>query len=145
MSAGRVCSRVVATASPVETVRVAAQRMAEHGVGTLVVVNPDRNNQAIGVTTDRDIAIRCVAAGLDPEHTPVTGVMTSPAQTIDQDTPIETAVARMANTATRRLVVTGEGRRLVGILSLDDIVDLLAEEAGSIGRLLQKQRPRIPA
>jgi CBS domain-containing protein len=145
MSTGRVCSRVVATASPVETVRVAAKRMAEHAVGTLVVVNPDRSNEAIGVVTDRDIAVRCVATGLDPDRTPVTGVMTSPAQTIDQDTPIETAISCMANAATRRLVVTGERQRLVGILSLDDVVDLLAEEAGSIGRLLRKQRPRIPA
>jgi len=51
----------------------------------------------------------------------------------------------MAAAGTRRLVVTGEGGRVAGILSLDDILDMIVRETTAIGRLLEKQQPRIPA
>ena len=145
MSAGRICSRMVATAWPSEPVRVAARRMAEQEVGTLVVIEGDGTGEAVGMVTDRDIALRCVAAGLDPDRATVTQIMTKPVKAIDEHTPVEEAIARMAERGTRRLVVTGEGKRLVGILSIDDILGLLIEEAGPIGRLLEKQSPRIVA
>lgn len=145
MSAGRVCSRMVATAWPKESIRIAARRMAEQDVGTLVVVEGDGAGEAMGIVTDRDIALRCVAVGLDPDHATIEQIMTKPVKAIDEDTPIEEAIARMADRGTRRLVVTGEGKRLVGILSMDDILGVIVEEAGPIGRLLEKQSPRIPA
>ncbi|HEY7505944.1 MAG TPA: CBS domain-containing protein [Gemmatimonadales bacterium] len=145
MSTGRICSRVVVTASPTETVRTAALRMAENDVGTLVVVSGDDPLRAIGIVTDRDIAVRCVAAGLDSGATPISQVMTTPVHSIDENTPIEQALDRMASTATRRLVVTGEAHRPLGILSVDDVIDLISEEAASIGSLLKRQRPHVRA
>ena len=145
MSAGRICSRMVATAWPDEPVRVAARRMAEQEVGTLVVIESDGTGEAVGMVTDRDIALRCVAAGLDPDRATVTQIMTKPVKAIDEHTPVEEAIARMAERGTRRLVVTGEGKRLVGVLSIDDILGLLIEEAGPIGRLLEMQSPRVGA
>ena len=50
-----------------ETVRDAAERMVENDVGTLVVVDPDGASRAVGIVTDRDVAIRCVGGGLDPD------------------------------------------------------------------------------
>lgn len=145
MSAGTVCSRVVVIASPAETVRAAAQRMAEHGVGTIVVLEGDGVSRAIGILTDRDVAVRCVAGHLDPDTTPVSKVMTSPVELVDEHTPIEEAVAAMARGATRRLVVTDGEFRAVGVLSLDDVLDNLVGEAHSIGRLLDKQKPHVLA
>jgi CBS domain-containing protein len=145
MTAGTICSRVVATASPTESVRAAAQRMAENEVGTLVVIAGDGPGRALGIVTDRDIAVRCVAKNADPDKTVISKVMTAPVQSVDEHTPVEEAVSRMAVSATRRLVVTGAGQRAVGILSLDDVLDVLAEEAGSIARLLEKQKPHVRA
>ena len=145
MSAGRICSRMVATAWPNEPVRVAARRMAEQEVGTLVVVEGDGAGEAVGLVTDRDIALRCVAGGLDPDRATVAQIMTRPVKAIDEEASIEEAITRMAEKGTRRLIVTGEGKRLVGILSIDDILGLLIDEAGPIGRLLEKQSPRIVA
>jgi len=145
MSVGRICSRVIATASPRESVRVAARRMAGHRVGTLVVVEAEGVGRAVGVITDRDIAVRCIAADLDPDTTPIEKVMSGSVHTIGEHTPIEEALAEMAHGATRRLVVTDISGRPVGVLSLDDVLDLLVEEAGTIGRLLEKQRPYITA
>ncbi len=144
MSAGRICSRVIATAAPDESIRAAARRMAEYDVGTLVVLEGDGGSRAIGVVTDRDIAIRCVARKLDPDQTRVSALMTAPAQSVSEHATIEDAISRMASAGTRRVVVTGDGDRVVGILSLDDVLDLLIEETGAIGRLLEKQKPRIP-
>lgn len=145
MSAGRICSRVVATASPDETIGAAARRMGEYDVGTIVVMEGGPVKRAVGILTDRDIAIRCIAERQDPESTPVSQVMTRPVQSVSEHTPIEEAVKRMASAGTRRLVVTGEADRVVGILGLDDVLDLMTREAGAVGRLLEKQQPRIPA
>lgn len=145
MSVGRICSRVVATASGSETIRTAARRMADHEVGTLVVVGNGDSRGATGIVTDRDLAIRCIAGRLDPDETAISEVMTSPVHSVDEHTPMEEAVAVLARVGTRRLVVMGEGNRVVGLLSLDDVLQVLVEETGAIGRLLEQQKPRIPA
>jgi len=143
MSVGSICSRVVATATPGETVRTAARRMADNDVGTLVILDADGTRPAIGIITDRDVAIRGVASGLDLDRTPVSQIMTTPVHSVNESTPIEQALARMANSATRRLLVTGDLDRPVGILSLDDVLHLLSAEAGSIGRLLGTQQAHV--
>lgn len=145
MNAGSICSRVVATAAPAEKVRVAARRMSTNDVGTLVVLDAAGHNEAIGIVTDRDIAIRCVAGDLDPDLANVSQVMTQPVASVDEYTSLDVAIAKMAANATRRLIVTGDGHRLVGILSLDDVLEMLAREVGPIGQLLEQQQPHIPA
>ncbi|HYL54762.1 MAG TPA: CBS domain-containing protein [Gemmatimonadales bacterium] len=145
MSAGRICSRIIATASPDENIRAAAARMAEYDVGTLVVLKENRGSHAVGVITDRDIVIRCVAENRGPDDALVSEVMTTPVHSVSNDTPIEEALAKMAELGTRRLVVTGEGGRVAGILTLDDVLDLLTREMTTIQRLLGKQQPKVPA
>ena len=145
MSVGRICSRVVATASGSETVRAAARRMADHEVGTLIVVGSGHPQRPVGIITDRDLTVRCIAAGLDPNETAISAVMTTPVHGVDEQTSIEDAVAAMGRTGTRRLVVTGDNGTLAGLLSMDDILGIAVEEAGAIGQLLEQQKPRIPA
>lgn len=148
MSVREVCSRVVATVGPDESVRNAARRMAEHEVGTLVVTQGESTPEPFGIVTDRDITLRCIATSRDPDTTAVREVMTSPVQSIDEFTPLGEALSRMGSSAIRRLVVTSAGTRLIGILSLDDVLEHLVKEAGSVGRLLEKQQPhvgRLPA
>ncbi|MGE3616374.1 MAG: CBS domain-containing protein [Gemmatimonadales bacterium] len=145
MSIGRICSRVVATATPEETIRTAARRMVRNDVGTLVVVEGRGDNHPVGVVTDRDIAVRCVGGELDPDLTPISALMSSPVRTAEEHTPIEEAMASMARAGIRRLVVTGPEGRLAGLLSLDDMLELLVGEVASIGALLEKQHPRVPA
>lgn len=117
--------------------------MAANDVGTLVVLDADGLSRPVGIVTDRDLAIRCVAAGLDPEQNRVGVVMTRPVHCIHEETPVEEALQKMARAGTRRLVVLGEGDRLVGVLSLDDLLDLLADETGAISRLLAKQQSHV--
>jgi CBS domain-containing protein len=119
--------------------------MAEYDVGALVVLKEERGTRAVGIVTDRDIVLRCVGEQLDPENTSVADIMTSPVFTVRDETPIHEALAKMASAGTRRLVVTAEGDRAAGILTLDDILADMAWETSAIGKLLQKQQPQVPA
>ncbi len=142
MTVGRVCVRIVHFAAPAETVRTAARRMAEVDVGTLVVVDPP--TVPVGIVTDRDV-MRAVARGLDPDRTNLVAVMSSPVVTIDEDARIEDALERMAGHEVRRLVVTDAKSRLVGILALDDVLDLLSDELATVRKVLARRDRRRPA
>jgi len=142
MSLGRIVNRVMVTATGRETARAAARRMAENNVGTVVVVD-ESGTEPIGMLTDRDITIRCVGKGLDPDRVRVSEIMTHPVHQIYEHVPLEQALSRMADVGTRRLVVTGEGNRVTGIVCLDDILELLAGEVESIGRLLAAQGSHV--
>jgi len=145
MSTGTLCSRVVATAAPDESIRVAARRMAKNDVGTLVVLEGAAGGRPVGVVTDRDIAMRCTAAGMDPDETPIREIMSQPVHTVGEYVDVADALSRMARSGTRRLVVTGDEGRLMGIFSLDDALDSLAQQATAVGQLLSSQQPHIPA
>ena len=137
MSVGAICVRSVQIASPDELVGTVARRMAQADVGTVVVLGPDK--RPVGILTDRDLALRCVADKRDPDATEVRAVMTAPATCVRESTPIEDALARMAASRVRRVVVVDDQERLLGILALDDVLELLAEEATTLGKLLARQ------
>ncbi len=134
MSVGRICVRTVYTAATTETVRAAARRMAERDTGTLIVLDDER--RPIGIVSDRDVMHRCVARGENADEIRVGELMTSPVNSVREDTPIEDALRQMADHRVRRLAVVDEKQCLVGILALDDVLELLAEESATIGRLL---------
>jgi CBS domain-containing protein len=114
--------------------------MERERVGNLVVV--DEEKRPLGILTDRDVAVRCVANDLDPDGTPVSEVMTVPVSSVFEDTPIESALRLMAGTRARRSIVVNRDGALVGVLALDDVLDLLAEEAEAIGDLVRAQVPK---
>ncbi len=143
MSVGRIGTRVVATASPAESVLDVARRMDENNVGSVVVV--DEDTKPVGIVTDRDLVTRVLARELDPAETPVAVVMSKDVRSVDESTPIEQAIATMGDAGARRLVITGDESKLVGILSVDDVMELLVEEAQSIGKLLRKEAPTLVA
>jgi CBS domain-containing protein len=139
MSVGSICTREVDLAEPDELVQVAAQRMNSRNVGSLLVLSQD--SVPIGLLTDRDLAIRVVGRGLDPMTTTVSEVMTKAPEAIHVDTTIEMAITRMRSGPFRRLPVVDDGGKLIGLISLDNILELLVEEFNDIGKLLQKESP----
>jgi len=143
MSVGRIATRVVATAAPSESIVAVARRMEEQAVGCVVVVDPE--SRPVGIVTDRDIVTRGVVAERSLGEDPVSSVMTRAVRSIHESMPIERAVGLMGDAGVRRLVVTGDAGRVAGILSIDDVMELLVEEAEGIGRLLGKGRPALAA
>lgn len=139
MSVGRICIREVDIITETESALTAARRMNERNVGTLVVV--DRETRPVGIVSDRDLVLRVLATGKDASATPVRDVMTSAPKVVTEATPIEDALKLMRAGRFRRLPVVDRQGALVGLLSLDDILDLLAEEFVEIGQLIRKERP----
>jgi CBS domain-containing protein len=143
MSIGRICAREVHLVDPEESVRAAARRMRERNVGTLVVAGP--GGLPIGLVTDRDLALRVVAEGRDADATPVRAVMTEHPRTLREDASIEAALAAMTAGGFRRVLVLDDAGELAGIVSLDDVLALLAEELGLVAKILAREEPRSTA
>ncbi len=139
MSVGPICTRDIDLVEPDEPVHVAAERMRACKVGTLMVL--DQDSKPIGILTDRDLATRVVAKGLDSKLTVVRDVMTASPESVEEDTPIEVAISLMRESQCRRLPVVDEQGKLVGLISLDDIINLLTSELDEIGELLRSESP----
>ena len=138
MNVGQIMTRDVVTAGPDETLQVVAGRMQGAGVGMLPVSEKDR---LIGVVTDRDLTVRAVAKGLDPGTTPVREAMTAQVLYCFEDETVAEAGRKMEEWAVRRLVVLSRAKKLVGVISLDDLAVL--PEVGEV--LEQVAEPRPPA
>ena len=139
MSVGRICVRDVDLADPSESVVHAAERMNQRAVGTLVVLDGD--SQPVGIVTDRDLVERVLATRRNAYTTTVGEVMSANPKTVAEEESIEAALALMRSSRIRRLPVTNREGQLVGLLSLDDVLMLLAEEFTQVGRLLERETP----
>lgn len=111
-------TREVEMADPGMTLDRAARTMAEDDVGFLPV---GENNRLVGMITDRDIAVRAVARGMDPSRTAVREAMTNHVLYCYEDEDVDTAAENMAKLQVRRMPVVDRNKRLVGIISLADI------------------------
>lgn len=114
--------RDVMTAKPLAlqagtTLTEAARAMRDHDVGTVILLKDD---QIVGIATDRDMVIRGVAEGLDPNQTVLSQVASEELTTVAPDTSVPVAVELMRGMAVRRLPVVEDGRP-VGIVSLGDL------------------------
>ena len=107
----------------------------------MIVVVPEK--WPVGILTDRDIVIRAVASERDLADTTVGDIMSAPVRTIAETAAIEEALGVMRRLAVRRLVVTRDDGVLAGLLSLDDVIERLADDAGVIASLLRKEVPAI--
>jgi CBS domain-containing protein len=143
MSVGRICTREVDVATADENVWRAAERMQQRSVGTLVVV--DKLQHVIGIVTDRDLVLRVLADQKEPQETLVGDVMSRRPATALEDTPIETALERMAAGGFRRMPVVDHSGKLVGLVTLDDILLLVGDELAHAGKVLARQTPRAAA
>jgi CBS-domain-containing membrane protein len=143
MNISSISTREVDTARVDETARTAAQRMQARNVGTLVVV--DDENRVIGILTDRDLALRVVARGVDPNVARVAQVMTSDVQTVPSHASAEQAVRAMRERGVRRLPVVFPDSTLAGLLSLDDVLTHVADELAEVRRFLDATSPRSMA
>jgi CBS domain-containing protein len=117
MKISEYMTRYVRLANPQQTIRDAAQVMAELDAGAVPVGEDDR---LVGMITDRDIAIRAVATGRPPE-TPISEVMTEEVDYCFEDDDVRDVLRNMGEIQVRRLLVLDRDKRLVGIVSVGDI------------------------
>lgn len=104
--------------------------------GCVVVTGKD--GSATGLVTDRDLALRVVARGRDPERTSAVAIMSHPVVTVAGSDPLERAIEQMAHHSIRRVLVT-EGSEPVGIVLLDDLLPELGSELRELGEVAQRK------
>ena len=112
-----VMSRHIATVGEETTIADTAVLMEEYDIGVVPVVE---QKQLLGVVTDRDIVLRCVAKGKDITQTKVKEVMSKNMVSVSPDQPLDMALQAMAGRQVKRLAVTDQGK-LAGVISLSDI------------------------
>ncbi|HUG77659.1 MAG TPA: CBS domain-containing protein [Burkholderiales bacterium] len=117
MRVSEAMTRDVRIATPAQSIRDVARIMAEIDSGAMPV---GENDRLVGMITDRDIAVRAVAAGKGPD-TPVREVMSPEVKYCFEDEDMEQVARNMAEIKVRRLPVMNRDKRLVGILSLGDV------------------------
>jgi CBS domain-containing protein len=123
----------VVTVGPSDTIGRAAERMEEQNVGAVVVAEQGR---PVGIVTDRDIAIALGAHGGTPGES-VQQIMTCPVTTMHQYEGIFDATQHMMRNSVRRMPVVNDDGRLVGLVTLDDLLVLLSRELDSLSRGVQ--------
>ncbi len=143
MTVDRVYTRKIVGTTRSASLAEAAELMRTHHVGALLVTNdpPDESN-AIGFVTDRDVVVQAVAKGLDPRDLSVGSVMTPVVGTISEKADLHEALELMRGAGVRRLVVTHGGGQVVGILSLDDVIDGIAADMSSLTALVKTEVER---
>ncbi len=143
MSVGKVCVREVAVAERSTTVREAAQLMRRFHVGNLVIVDGKGSRaRPIGIVTDRDIVLSVVATGLDPAVFTLGDLAINALVTCTEDQGVFECIQQMRRHGVRRMPVVDRDGGLVGIVAVDDLVQLLAEEMGELGKLITREQAR---
>jgi len=142
MPIGDVCVRDVVVAGPETTAREAAQLMAKHHVGNLVVVQEEPKGRVvpIGIVTDRDIVRNVVAEALDARVFTLGDLGARELVTVSEDLGIFECMQHMRLHGIRRMPVVDQDGALMGIISLDDLIQLLAEEMSELGKLIAREQ-----
>jgi CBS domain-containing protein len=143
MAIGEICSRQVIFIRKSESVRQAAQLMREYHVGALVVAEESGEKLVpVGILTDRDIAVGIVAKGLDAEALSVGEVMTPEPLAVRESAGVSETIELMRTRGVRRLPVVDANGGLVGVVTADDFIDLLAEELNALARMISREQRR---
>ena len=143
LDVGKICCRDVDLVEIGESAYTAAKRMEARGVGTLVALDDSR--RPCGIVTDRDLVTRVLATSRDPETTWVRDLVSVPVHEVREDTSLEDTVRAMRSAHCRRLAVVDAQRRLVGIVSLDDVLANMAEQMHAVAALLESEAPHAVA
>jgi CBS domain-containing protein len=143
MNAGEICNREVVIAHRDMGLTEAARLMREHHVGSLVVV-VDRASERVpvGILTDRDIVVAVVAKELDARKLSVGEVMSSGVFAVREQDGLAEVLRAMREHGVRRVPVVTPNGALAGILTLDDLLELVADELGDFVRTIGRERLR---
>ena len=138
MDMGTLCRREIVSIDENATLREAAASMRTHHVGALVVTATDGEQaRAVGIVTDRDLAVEVLAHDLGGSDMKIGRLASRRLAAVPSRGSIGDAVAAMQRAGVRRLLVTEEDGRLGGIVSSDDLLEALAGELGTLAGALR--------
>ncbi|MBZ5601919.1 MAG: CBS domain-containing protein [Acidobacteriia bacterium] len=141
MPIGELCIRQTVIASRETSVQDAAKLMREHHVGDLIVT--DRANgkrKPIGIVTDRDIVIEVMAQGLDPTRISIEDIMAPELVSAREQDGVWETIEKMRTKGVRRVPVVDAEGTLAGIIAVDDLIELLADELGDLAKVISREQ-----
>ena len=146
MTIGKVCNREVVFIHAQASIPEAARLMREYHVGDLVVIKEKTGKRVpVGIVTDRDIVLEVIAEGVSMDDVSVGDIMSDNLVTARESDGLLETVKVMRAKGIRRLPVVNDDHELVGILSVDDLIDLFSEQIVDLARLIAREQGREKA
>lgn len=141
MNVSELNNPFVVTARRTTPLTEAARLMREHHVGSLVVVDESGKGRVpVGILTDRDIVVAAVAAEVDPRTLTAGEVMSGELATVRAADSAEVALRLMRRRGIRRVPVVSEDGTLAGIVTLDDLLETVAEQLSDAVRAIASEQ-----
>ena len=141
MSAGEYCNRDVVVVSQTDPVQEAVTLMRKHHVGDVIVVeHTEQGAVPLGILTDRDIVLEIMAEDVDLKMVRIGDVMSYELITVTESTTLIDTIKLMRQNGIRRIPVVNDKGALEGLLSVDDLLELLAEQLNDIVVLISKEQ-----
>lgn len=143
MPISEICNREVIIVRPDDTALAAAKLMRQHHVGDVVVVE-DRGGVRVpvGVVTDRDLVVEIIATELNPDVITAGDIMSQELVTVKESLGVFEAIQYMRAKGVRRLPVVNDSSGLVGILTMDDLLELMSEELLALAKLVKTEQKK---
>ena len=143
MTVGEICNREVIVIQRDATVLEAAKLMRQYHVGAVIVVDKHSDRQIpVGIVTDRDLVVEVLATELDETVITVGDIMTPEVFTVKESASTHDAIELMRRKTSRRLPVVDETGELVGILTLDDALQIVSEELLDLAKLVRYEQKK---
>jgi CBS domain-containing protein len=140
MSLRNLLDRELVSCRPDTTIKEVSRMMDGRNVGCIVVMDNDR---PVGIITDRDIVVRCIAAGKDCTTVAVRELMSEPVSTSPLDGGIFNVVQCMRNKRVRRIPIVDENGKAVGLVSTGDIMEILGSEMADLSYTMVPENPKL--
>jgi CBS domain-containing protein len=141
MPIGDICILDVVTCKRDTKIDEVAALMRQHHVGDVVVTEESKGKEVpVGIITDRDIVASVIALKLDPSVFSAGDLVSRPVVTIKDDLGVFEAIQAMRKHGVRRMPVLNQHGGLAGIISIDDLIELLAAEMGELAKLISKEQ-----
>ena len=143
MAIGDICKREVVFVNREVTVHAACKLMRHYRVGSLVVVDEaDGNCVPVGILTDRDIVVEINAMDLDARLITAGDIMSPDLVTAPESLGLAESIELMRSRGVRRMPIVNDETRLVGIVSIDDVLVVLAQELSGIAGVVSREQVR---
>lgn len=132
-----ICKKQVLTCLKHDSVKHAAQMMKNKNIGALVVVN--ETQYPVGIITDRDIALKAVAEGIDGESAKVSELMSRNLLVLDSSQTLQQAIDKMVEKGVRRAPIVDALQKICGLAALDDLLIMLSKCLNRLAGLIETQ------
>lgn len=143
MTVGEFCNRDVVFIRRDESIGEAARLMRTYHVGGLVVIEEKEGRRVpVGIVTDRDLVLEVIAEEVDASKLAVGDIMSFELVTAREEDSLLDAIKHMRSRGVRRIPVVNREGALTGILTVDDLLELLAEQVNDLAGLIQRELKR---